>query len=95
VSPLLLEEIWKRGIATNAPPTPCISPDTHIANGANYQAYSTKPAQQLPTPVQEVKNNATSISALLGIDASPRSPKERELIKQMEERRGSRDVVMA
>ena len=94
VSPLLLEETWKRGIATVAPPTPCISPDTHIVHGMTYQAYNTKPAQQLPTPVQEVKNNATSISALLGIDASPRSPRERELIKQMEERRGSRDVIM-
>jgi hypothetical protein len=50
---------------------------------------------QLPTPVQETKSNATSISALLGIDASPRSPKERELIKRMEERRDTRDIIMA
>ena len=67
---------------------------------------------QLPTPVQENKTNATSISALLGIvsqlfhlvddailtgsqDASPRSPKEREMIKRMEERRDTRDIVMA
>lgn len=28
-------------------------------------------------------------------DASPRSPKEREMIKRMEERRDSRDVLMA
>lgn len=35
----------------------------------------------------ENKMPATSISALLGIDASPRSPKERELIKRLEERR--------
>jgi len=93
VSPLLLEDAWKRGIATNAPPTPCVSPDTHHYHGASYN--SGKPSQQLPTPVQEVKNSATSISALLGIDASPRSPKERELIKRMEERRDSRDVIMA
>jgi hypothetical protein len=38
---------------------------------------------------KEGRPNATSISALLGIDASPRSPRERELIKQMEERRCS------
>jgi len=92
-SPLLLEEAWKRGIVTNAPPTPCISPDTHSAVG--YQGYSTKPAQQLMTPVQENKTSATSISALLGIDASPRSPRERELIKRMEESRESRDSIMA
>jgi hypothetical protein len=37
----------------------------------------------------EVENraSATSISALLGIDASPRSPEERELIKRLEEER--------
>ena len=92
VSPLLLEEAWKQGIVTNAPLTPCGSPDVHTVSGNMYQAYAAKPSQQLPTPVQEVKNSATSISALLGIDASPRSPKERELIKRMEE---SREVVMA
>ncbi|RDL36585.1 Uncharacterized protein BP5553_05937 [Venustampulla echinocandica] len=95
VSPHLLEEAWKRGIATNAPPTPCISPDAHNVSAGGYQGYNSKPVHQLPTPVQENKNNATSISALLGIDASPRSPKERELIKRMEESRESRDVVMA
>jgi len=94
-SPLLLEETWKRGIATNAPPTPCVSPDTHTVQSGTYHGYNTKPMHQLPTPVQETKNSATSISALLGIDASPRSPKERELIKRMEERRDTRDVVMA
>ena len=66
VSPLLLEEAWKRGIVTNAPPTPCMSPDTQTPNG--YQSYNVKPVQQqLMTPVQENKTNATSISALLGI----------------------------
>ncbi|KAG0651256.1 hypothetical protein D0Z07_1845 [Hyphodiscus hymeniophilus] len=90
VSPYALEEAWKRSIAVNGPPTPCISPDTQTVNP--YPKYSPKPMQQLLTPVQETKTNATSISALLGIDASPRSPKERELIKRMEE---SRDAVIA
>ena len=89
-SPYALEEAWKRSIAVNAPPTPCISPATQIAS--SYPAYNPKSTQQLLTPVQETKNNATSISALLGIDASPRSPMERELIKRMEE---SRDTAMA
>ena len=69
VSPFLLEEAWKRGIATNAPPTPCISPDSHSTGG--YQTYSVKPAHQLMTPVQDNKTSATSISALLGIVSCP------------------------
>ncbi|KAH8816220.1 hypothetical protein F5884DRAFT_214143 [Xylogone sp. PMI_703] len=87
ISPLVLEETWKRGIVANAPPTPCISPDTHIGNGISYQQYSAKP--------QENKNSATSISALLGIDASPRSPDEREMVRRIEENRDCRDMVMA
>ena len=67
-----------------------MSPDTQTVTPC--PAYNPKPAQQLFTPVQETKTNNTSISALLGIDASPRSPEERELIKRMEE---SREAVMA
>ncbi|OWP02058.1 hypothetical protein B2J93_1530 [Marssonina coronariae] len=96
-SPLLLEETWKRGIlTTNALPTPCVSPapdaqpfhDIHLG-------YNTKPLHRLPTPVPETKLNATSISALLGIDASPRSPSEREFVRRMEERRDNRATNMA
>ncbi|KAB8294023.1 hypothetical protein EYC80_009482 [Monilinia laxa] len=88
ISPLLLEEAWKQGAASKGPPTPCVSPDTRLPNlnRAGYK-YNTQAPQRLPTPAQEAKNNATSISALLGIDASPRSPKERELIKRLEESR--------
>lgn len=68
----------------NAPPTPCVSPDTSIANGISYHQYPAKP--------QENKNSATSISALLGIDASPRSPDEREMVRRIEE---NREMVMA
>lgn len=93
-SPLLLEETWKRGIATNAPPTPCVSPDNAMHSGP-YHGYTMQPIHRLPTPNQDTKTSATSISALLGIDASPRSPKEREMIKRMEERRETRDVLMA
>lgn len=91
-SPSLLEEAWKRGINTISPPTPCISPNMHTAS---YQNYNASPAQKFTTPVQETKSSATRISSLLGIDASPRSPSERDLIKRMEERRGSRDAAMA
>jgi hypothetical protein len=73
-SPLLLEETWKHGIATNAPPTPCVSPDTHTISSGAYHGYNTKPMHQLPTPVQENKNSATSISALLGIVGFTKQP---------------------
>jgi hypothetical protein len=68
VSAHLLEEAWKQSLSHNAPPTPCISPDTQSTN--SYQPYQAKPAQQLLTPVQENKTSATSISALLGIVCS-------------------------
>lgn len=67
VSPFLLEETWKGGIASRAPPTPCVSPESHTGGNVNYQNYQPKPLQQLPTPIQENKSNATSISSLLGI----------------------------
>lgn len=68
-SPFLLEEAWKRGIATNAPPTPCVSPDTSTASV--YHQYTTKSVQQsvLPAPsaAEPKHTNAPSISSLLGI----------------------------
>ena len=67
VSPFLLEETWKRGIVARAPPTPCVSPESHnSSSNVNYHNYQPK-THQLPTPVQETKSNATSISSLLGI----------------------------
>ncbi|QSZ36321.1 hypothetical protein DSL72_007447 [Monilinia vaccinii-corymbosi] len=88
VSPLLLEETWKKSVASQGPPTPCVSPDTHLPhlNQASHH-HNTQASQRLPTPAQEAKNNANRISALLGIDASPRSHKEREMIKRLEESR--------
>jgi hypothetical protein len=84
VGPHMLEEAWRHGsgnasgTAFNAiaPPTPCISPE-----GGNVYHREEKSAEI------ENRASATSISALLGIDASPRSPQERELIKRIEEGR--------
>jgi hypothetical protein len=79
VNPLVLEQAFRQsqnGIM--APPTPCVSPDSRYSDDKE-RAYAQ--AQD--------KKAAISVSALLGIDASPRSPKERELIRMMEERRGS------
>lgn len=83
VDPHVLEEAWRHGngnssgTAFNAVtlPTPCISPE----GGNTYR--------EEKSPEVENRASATSISALLGIDASPRSPQERELIKRIEEGR--------
>lgn len=64
----------------NAPPTPCVSPD-----GGNEAVYARVEGRQ--SPERERQASGISVSALLGIDASPRSPKERELIRLMEEGR--------
>lgn len=73
-SPFLLEEAWKRGIANNAPPTPCVSPDTSTVSA--YHPFVAKPVQQpvqqsvvsAPASAPETKHtSATSISSLLGI----------------------------
>jgi hypothetical protein len=111
VSPTLLEETFIRG-GFNAPPTPCISPDTHVSAQAGrlapspFPAFSNKIAADqaraekgfspingvpLPTPNTATPSSAssgapTAISALLGVNAEPRSPKDRELIKKLEER---------
>jgi len=91
VNPMVLEEAWRRG-SINAPPTPCISPDSHISSGGNsYHQREDKTNGAYQST--ENKMPATSISALLGIDASPTSPKERELIKRLEERRESEGDV--
>lgn len=66
-SPSVLEETWKRGVISRAPPTPCTSPEANTACNSNYQSYHSMQAQRLPTPIIESKGSATSISSLLGI----------------------------
>jgi hypothetical protein len=85
VDPRALEEAWRHGpsigrssmsIEINTPPTPCTSPDAGNVCQREEKA-----------GIVEHRSNATSIAALLGIDASPRSPDERELVKRIEEGR--------
>lgn len=98
MDPFVLEDFWRRNCASlsGMPPTPCVSPDTktNLAALSSYQPEEQqhqKVSNEPPTPVTATENgnDKTSISALLGIDANPKSPKERELVKKMEERRGS------
>lgn len=75
VEPLVLEQAFRNNF-TLAPPTPCGSLDTdyHKEQNEYIEVKETKPI---------------SVSALLGIDANPTSPQERELVRRMEARKGS------
>lgn len=83
-TPTLLEEAWKRSVVAGAsgaaPPTPCVSPDVQDSWKCGELGGATTASCTSALP-------ATSISALLGIDASPRSPMERELVRRIEEGR--------
>jgi hypothetical protein len=100
-NPLVLEQAWRgsssnnnsgnngnhnsmsnmgMGIAAQMTPiTPIGSPDDHLYGVGGVQG----------------KPDKTRISAILGIDANPRSPSEREMVRRMEEERCSVGVVGA
>lgn len=67
------------GIAAQTPITPVGSPDDQVYSahpgGCGAGHYHQKP-------------DKTRISAILGIDANPRSPSEREMVRRIEEERG-------
>ncbi|RKF62968.1 hypothetical protein OnM2_029067 [Erysiphe neolycopersici] len=86
-SPLLLERAWKRGTQIEYPPSPCVSPNatsfyghTNQGDNHNYQVHSNQ-------AMASDNRGSVNISDLLGIDANPRNPEEREMIRRMEERR--------
>lgn len=81
-SPDTLEQAWYSIMSGQSnmgqrPPTPCISPE-----GGNNTSHESLKKDAKPT-------SGISVSALLGIDANPRSPNERELVRLMEEGRRS------
>ncbi|CAI0654956.1 unnamed protein product, partial [Colletotrichum noveboracense] len=71
-NPVVLESAWKNGSCCNQASTP-ITP-TSSPDNMDRDTYG-KPQDK------------TRISAILGIDANPRSPRERELVRRMEEER--------
>jgi hypothetical protein len=74
-SPAELEHAYLRVYgAGHGPPTPCASP----GNG------TVSEREDHGSTRAEDRSRATSISSLLGIDASPRSPDERELVRRIE-----------
>ena len=68
------------GIAAQTPITPVGSPDD--------QVYSAHPGGGCGAGHYHQKPDKTRISAILGIDANPRSPSEREMVRRIEEERG-------
>ncbi|GAB1321027.1 Myb-like domain-containing protein [Madurella fahalii] len=78
-NPLVLEQAW-RGTGT--------SPTTNLGIAAQ------TPITPIGSPDDHVygvqgKPDKTRISAILGIDANPRSPREREMVRRMEEEKCS------
>lgn len=79
--PSVLEQAWRSGNPTAGMMNNTVS--------TGYGAHT--PITPVGSPDERdlygVKADKTRISAILGIDANPRSPKERELVRRMEEER--------
>lgn len=81
--PTVLEQAWRSGTSSVAAPQ-------GTAMSTSMSSYTA------PTPITPIgspdereygKQNKTRISAILGIDANPRSPKERDMVRRIEEER--------
>ncbi len=79
-SPAVLERAWKSSMLSTGSHTP-ITPVTS--------------PNDRDTPYERNSCDKTRISAILGIDANPRSPKEREMVRRLEEGRSVGIVTAA
>ncbi|KAK4139664.1 uncharacterized protein C8A04DRAFT_32841 [Dichotomopilus funicola] len=82
------------GVAAHTPITPVGSPEDKVysvGGGGQHRGQQGHPAHQNQNQRQQQygKPDKTRISAILGIDANPRSPSERELVRRIEEERGA------
>ncbi|KAH8653830.1 hypothetical protein BX600DRAFT_86408 [Xylariales sp. PMI_506] len=85
VSPIVLEQAWKAHIQSggnHTPITPMTSPNDRDASIYEKQAQPSSLHHH-----QHQHGDRTRINAILGIDADPRSPEERELVRRLEEGR--------
>ncbi|KXH26117.1 hypothetical protein CSIM01_13749 [Colletotrichum simmondsii] len=73
-SPVALEQAWQNGACCNQ-------------QQASTPITPTSSPDNLDRDSYERPQDKTRISAILGIDANPRSPRERELVRRMEESR--------
>ncbi|KAH8898989.1 hypothetical protein GQ53DRAFT_362408 [Thozetella sp. PMI_491] len=80
-SPLVLEQAWRGGVSNGVSSMPMTAqtPITPVGSPDDH-IYGAKP-------------DKTRISAILGIDANPRSPREREMVRRMEEERCAVGIV--
>lgn len=79
-SPTTLEQAWKMGV--------CCS--SHNLVTPMSPLFSPKNAER--DVYGKVKQDKTRIAAILGIDANPRSPQEREMVRRLEEERSGSTV---
>lgn len=83
--PVALEQAWRSGGTS----TTTVSSVSSSSSGHNNYAAQQTPITPIGSPDAYGKQcqDKTRISAILGIDANPRSPKEREMVRRMEEER--------
>lgn len=85
-NPLVLEQAW-RGSSSGSPSAG--SGASHLGVAAQTPITPVgSPDEQLYSAHVHPKPDKTRISAILGIDANPRSPSEREMVRRLEEERG-------
>jgi hypothetical protein len=76
-SAMALEQAWKTGMCCSTHQT--ATPITPVASPDNIDREGSYPGSK--------SQDKTRIAAILGIDANPRSPREREMVRRMEEER--------
>lgn len=87
VSPAGLEQAWRNGPSSSPSPSCCNGPHRQQAQTPITPVLS--PEDREAYGINAAKSDKTRISAILGIDADPRSPKEREMVRRMEQRVGA------
>lgn len=88
VHPTVLEQAWRSGSNGAAASSHASSTTSANTSMSSYVAAPT-PITPIGSPDEREygKQNKTRISAILGIDANPRSPKERDMVRRIEEER--------
>lgn len=94
-NPYALESAWKYNSGHGQPMTPVMSPDndrdsSYTISTSRYNmatGSSTGISGISGINVSQANQDKTRISAILGIDANPRSPKEKEMVRRLEEER--------
>lgn len=88
VHPSVLEQAWRTNSST---PSSSTTAGSAITSSSSSSMVYSAPITPVGSPDERDmlygKQNKTRISAILGIDANPRSPKERDMVRRIEEER--------